>query len=164
MDIKQQPLTMADLPFFMEELAAGARTGNFSNNFLDSRISKPFEKQMRAMLKAGDGGQHTGHYCHLTTSEPDGRRLGFIWLNVIMTQDHQPGLELRALCISKQFRGKGIASTVLDNWLDTYSEQRFQARCYAKSTQMIEMLKRRGFYIYHTDFEGSVSLARDTKS
>lgn len=164
MDIKQQPLTMADLAFFMEELAAGARTGNFSKNFLDSRISKPFEKQMRTMLKASDGGKHTGHYCHLITSQSDGGRLGFIWLNVVMTQDHQPGLELRALCIAKQYRGKGIASKVLDSWLDMYSGQRFQARCYAKSTQMIEMLKRRGFYIYHTDHEGSVSLARDGKS
>ncbi|HDR2860281.1 TPA: hypothetical protein QCK11_005136 [Enterobacter asburiae] len=62
MDIKQRPLTKADLAFVMDELAAGARTGNFSRNFIDPRISKPFEKQIREIIRVGDAGKYTGHY------------------------------------------------------------------------------------------------------
>ncbi|EIX7373176.1 GNAT family N-acetyltransferase [Citrobacter freundii] len=160
MDIKQRPLTKADLTFVMDELAAGARTGNFSNNFIDSRISKPFEKQIREMIRVRDTGKYTGHYFNIIARGTDGNRLGFIWLQDVII-DEQPGLELRVLCVSKRYRGNSIATAVLNNILEHYAERPFQAKCYAKSTQMIEMLKKRGVNVLNTAASGNMFLVRN---
>ncbi len=160
-NISQESLTINDLKFIMEEFEAGAKAGNFSKEFLDPKKGNILEKQLREVIRMGETGKYTGHFFYILTRESDKQRIGFIWLNVAPDPAMQSALEIRAVCINKNFRGKGYASIMLDEWLQSYPQYPFQAKCYPRSTQMIEMLKRRGFYVFNTAASGNMFLVRN---
>jgi ribosomal protein S18 acetylase RimI-like enzyme len=160
-NFSQEPVTINDLPFIMEEFEAGSKTGNFSKEFLDPKKGKILEKQLREMIYVGETGKYTGHFFYTLTRTSDKQRIGFIWLKVAPDPAMQSALEIRAVCINKNFRGKGYASIMLDEWLQSYPQHPFQAKCYPRSTQMIEMLKRRGFYVFDTAASGNTFLVRN---
>ncbi|MED8670614.1 hypothetical protein Q5560_23240, partial [Escherichia coli] len=74
-----------------------------------------------------------------------------------------PRLELRAVSIVKELRGKGYGSMLVSEMLESNPSQSMMAKCYVKSSQMADMLKRRGFYLFDTSPKGTQMLFRDPK-
>ncbi|HFV9676500.1 TPA: N-acetyltransferase family protein, partial [Salmonella enterica subsp. enterica serovar Waycross] len=160
-DFSQLPATIKDLPFILDEFKAGSENGNFSKDFLNSKLAKTLEKQLRELFSRQELGDQAGHYFYILARESDGRRVGFIWLMITPDPDNQPILEIRAICITKQFRNKGLGAVMLDEWLEAYPHHPFQAKCFQRSTRTIEMLKRRGFYVHNTSPTGRQLLVRN---
>ncbi|MEN0584436.1 MULTISPECIES: N-acetyltransferase [unclassified Kosakonia] len=159
--VNQRAVTLKDIPFIMNEFELGAKSGNFSKEFLTPQKNKNLEKQLRDMIKLSDSGSFTGHFFYILTNTSDEKRYGFIWLMVARGPNDQSVLEIRAINIKKDQRGKGLATLMLDEWLNAYPHHPFQAKCFAKSSQMIEMLHRRGFKTLNTAASGNKFLFRD---
>lgn len=163
-DYYQRAVTLKDMPFIMDELTKGAKTGNFSKEFLDPRKGKVLEVQLRDVIRRGESGEYTGHYLYILIREVDKKQIGFIWLMVARGPIDQPVLEIRAVNINSEFRGKGFAKLILDEWLTAYPQHPFQATCFSDSSQMADMLHRRGFKTLSTSPTGKQSLFREANA
>lgn len=157
-DLYSRALTAQDMPFIMDEFEDGASMGSFSKEFSKAGGSKIVEKQIREVIRKGEAGQYTGHFFYILTREPNKQRIGYIWLMTVPDLNGQPCLEIRAVGITKAFRGKGYASTLLSDWIESNSHHPIQAKCLAKSKHMTDMLLRRGFTVLQTTPSGSVLL------
>ncbi|ELY2528008.1 GNAT family N-acetyltransferase, partial [Cronobacter sakazakii] len=102
-------------------------------------------------------------YIYILMRTKDDRRVGLIWFCAALDPQGSPRLELRAISIIKELRGKGLGSTLLTDMLESNPHQPLMARCYENSSQMAEMLKRRGFTLYETLPSGTQILLRDPR-
>ena len=145
--------TVADMPFIMGEFEDGARKGHFYEEILTSKGGKTFEKQ----------GQYSGHYIYILLRRSDDKKAGLIWFCAALDPTGAPRLELRAVSIVKELRGKGYGSMLVSDMIDSNPSQPMMAKCYVKSSQMADMLKRRGFHLFDTSPKGTQMLFRDPK-
>ncbi|EKN4936168.1 hypothetical protein DVP09_14165 [Yersinia enterocolitica] len=91
------------------------------------------------MNSVEETGRHSGHYFFILThhSNKERKRVGYIWF---------------------------LPSMVLSDWIDTNDNFPFVAKCFIKSTQMIKMLKNRGFNLFSTSQTGTQLLVRYPKN
>ncbi|MEG1440138.1 MAG: GNAT family N-acetyltransferase [Hafnia sp.] len=159
-DLHSHALTAQDMPFVMAEFEDGAKMGSFSEVLSKTVINKIVEKQLMGVIQKSEAGQDSGHYFYILTRLSDRKRIGYIWLTMVPSINGQPCLEIRAIGITKAFRGKGYASTLLSDWIEINSHHPMQAKCLVTSKLMSEMLKRRGFHVFQTTPSGTVFLFR----
>lgn len=157
-DLYSRALTAQDMPFIMNEFEDGANMGSFSQQFSKAGGNNIVEKQIREVIRKGEAGQYTGNYFNILTRHSDKQRIGYIWLMVVPDLNGQPCLEIRAVGITRAFRGKGYASTLLSDYIESNRHHPMQAKCFAKSKQMTDMLLRRGFIVQRTKPSGTVIL------
>jgi GNAT superfamily N-acetyltransferase len=162
-DLYSRVITPQDMPFIMDEFEDGARMGAFSKEFSKTGGNKIVEKQLREVIRKGEAGQYTGHFFYILTRHSNKQKIGYIWLTTVSDMNGQPCLEIRAIGITKAFRGKGYASTLLSDWIENNSHHPMRSKCLAKSKQMTNMLLRRGFSILETTPSGSVLLFKPSK-
>lgn len=91
------------------------------------------------------------------------KKIGLIWFCDVRDPTGVPRLEIRAVSIVKELRGKGYGSMLVSEMLESNPSRPMMARCYVKSSQMADMLKRRGFYLFGTSPKGTQMLFRDPK-
>ncbi|EBM7745620.1 GNAT family N-acetyltransferase [Salmonella enterica] len=152
--------SQGDIPFIISECEEGARNGHFHKDILNDQY---FEMQIRKLLNASEQGDYSGNYIYILMRTKDDRRVGLIWFCAALDPQGSPRLELRAISIIKELRGKGLGSTLLTDMLESNPHQPLMARCYENSSQMAEMLKRRGFTLYETLPSGTQILLRDPR-
>jgi ribosomal protein S18 acetylase RimI-like enzyme len=70
--------------------------------------------------------------------------------------------ELHAVATSKQYRGLGIGSVLVDFFCDHYYGRKLYAAVMPDS-QMYTMLKRRGFYLYANSSTGYIVVERESR-
>ncbi|EFB8332430.1 TPA: N-acetyltransferase [Escherichia coli] len=155
--------TVADMPFIMGEFEDGARKGHFYEGILTSEVGKTFEQQLRLAIKTNEQGQYSGHFIYILLRCSDDKKVGLVWLCAALDPTGVPRLEFRAVSIVKELRGKGYGSMLVSDMLTSNSSQPMMAKCYVKSSQMADMLKRRGFYLFDTSPKGTQMLFRDPK-
>ncbi|ECH9053895.1 GNAT family N-acetyltransferase [Salmonella enterica subsp. enterica] len=155
--------TVADMPFIMGEFEDGARKGHFYEEILTSKGCKTFEKQTRLAIKTNEQGQYSGHFIYILLRRSDDKKAGLIWFCAALDPTGAPRLELRAVSIVKELRGKGYGSMLVSDMIDSNPSQPMMAKCYVKSSQMADMLKRRGFHLFETSPKGTQMLFRDPK-
>ncbi len=155
--------TVADMPFIMGEFEDGARKSHFYEEILTSKVGDTFEQQLRLEIKANEQGQYTGHFIYILLRRSDDKKVGLIWFCDVRDPTGMPRLELRAVSIVKELRGKGYGAMLVSDMLASNSSRPMMARCYVKSSQMADMLKRRGFYLFGTSPKGTQMLFRDPK-
>lgn len=155
--------TAADMPFIMGEFEDGARKGHFYEEILTSKGGKTFEKQTRLAIQTNEQGQYSGHYIYILLRRSDDKKAGLIWFCAALDPTSAPRLELRAVSIVKELRGKGYGSMLVSDMIDSNPSQPMMAKCYVKSSQMADMLKRRGFHLFATSPKGTQMLFRDPK-
>ncbi len=154
---------VADMPFIMGEFEDGARKGHFYEEVLTSNVGETFEQQLRQVIKANEQGQYTRHFIYIMLRRSDDKKIGLIWFCDVRDPTGVPRLELRAVSIVKELRGKGYGSMLVSDMLESNPGRPMMARCYVKSSQMADMLKRRGFYLFSTSPKGTQMLFRDPK-
>lgn len=132
--------TVADMPFIMGEFEDGARKGHFYEGILTSEVGKTFEQQLRLAIKTNEQGQYSGHFIYILLRRSDDKKVGLVWFCAALDPTGVPRLELRAVSIVKELRGKGYGSMLVS-----------------------DMLKRRGFYLFDTSPKGTQMLFRDPK-
>ncbi|MBB6117767.1 GNAT superfamily N-acetyltransferase [Rahnella inusitata] len=160
-DLYLRDLTTQDLPFIMDEFEDGASIGSFSKGFSKAGGNKLVERQLRDVIRKGEAGQYTGHYLYVLTRHSNKQKIGYIWLTAAPDMNGQTCLEIRAFGINKAFRGKGYASTLLSDSIESNSHHPMQAKCLAKSKQVADMLLRRGFTVVERTPSGSVLLFKN---
>ncbi|HAV8744392.1 TPA: GNAT family N-acetyltransferase [Escherichia coli] len=155
--------TVTDMPFIMGEFEDGARKGHFYEEILTSKVGKTFEQQLRLAIKTNEQGQYSGHFIYILLRRSDDKKVGLIWFCAALDPTGVPRLELRAVSVVKELRGKGYGSMLVSNMIALNSSQPMMAKCYVKSSQMADMLKRRGFYLFDTSPKGTQMLFREPK-
>ncbi|EKM0513162.1 TPA: N-acetyltransferase [Escherichia coli] len=155
--------TVADMLFIMGEFEDGAHKGHFYDGILTSEVSKTFEQQLRLAIKTNEQGQYSGHFIYILLRRSDDKKVGLVWFCAALDPTGVPRFELRAVSIVKELRGKGYGSMFVSEMLESNPSQPMMAKCYVKSSQMADMLKRRGFYLFDTSPKGMQMLFRDPK-
>lgn len=161
-ELYSRTATLSDMPFIMEEFEEGAKKGHFNELNLAGKEGKMFEKQTRQAIMINEQGGYSGHYIFILVRRSDEKRLGLIWFCPAPDPRGMQRLEIRAISINKAFRGKGYGSILVSDMLDANTHP-MMAKCLAKSSQMAEMLKRRGFTLYETLPSGTQILLRDPR-
>ncbi|EBK3996750.1 N-acetyltransferase, partial [Salmonella enterica] len=117
----------------------------------------------RLAIQTNEQGQYSGHYIYILLRRSDDKKAGLIWFCAALDPTGAPRLELRAVSIVKELRGKGYGSMLVSDMIDSNPSQPMMAKCYVKSSQMADMLKRRGFHLFDTSPKGTQMLFRDPK-
>lgn len=146
-DFYSREITDEDLPFLMEELKAGSVAGHYTEAFQNDDYLTELSYQLQQIIKMNKSGQQSGHFLYILSCSPEEQRIGYIWFKVQKAQNGFIFLEIKAFGVAEPFRGKGIASQFLSDYLDSNAHHPLEARCFASSTQMADMLKRRGFIV-----------------
>lgn len=162
-DLYLRPLTTQDMTFFMNELEEGGRMGSFSIEYSKAGGNKILEKQIREVIRKNEAEENSGHLIYILTRHTNNQKIGYIWFMTAPDLYYQTRLEIRAIGVTKAFRGKGYASMMLAGCIEKNGRYPMQAKCYAKSKRMADMLLRRGFTIDQTLPSGSVFLIRDPR-
>lgn len=153
--------SIKDMSFIMGEFEEGARHGHFYEGILTAKGGKTFEMQLREAIKTNEQGRYSGHFVYILLRSSDEKKVGMIWFTAAQDPLGSPRLELRAVSIVKDMRGKGYGSMLVTDMVDSNPGQPMMAKCYIKSSQMAEMLKRRGFRVFDTSPKGTQLLLRD---
>ena len=101
----------------MGEFEDGARKGHFYEEILTSKVGDTFEQQLRLEIKANELGQYTGHFIYILLRRSDDKKVGLIWFCDVRDPTGVPRLELRAVSIVKELRGKGYGSILVSDML-----------------------------------------------
>ena len=148
-------MTKSDMSFFMDECVDAAKGGRLHKDMLSPKFYKTFEKQIREIIRVNDSGKYSGHTINILVRKSDNRNIGFLWLCASQDMAYRPCIEIRIINITKAVRGKGFGSYLLSVALDELRAQIVTAKCYSASTQMADMLKRKGFNVMGTADSGA---------
>lgn len=157
-------MSKSDMSFFMDECVDAAKDGRLHKDMLSSKFYKIFEKQVREITRVNELGQYSGHTINILVRKSDEKAIGFLWLCASEDMAHRPCIEIRIINITKSMRGKGFGSYLLSVALDELRSQIVTAKCYSASTQMADMLKRKGFDVMGTSKTGAEYLYLAPKS
>lgn len=160
-DFYTRDATIADIPFLIHELEIGAREGHFSTGFLHAETKEIFRKQIRTAIRYNEEGRYSGHLLFIILRRSDDKKAGVIWFTATKDISGFPVLELRLVDVIKELRGKGCGSWAVSHGLELYSSLPIMAKCFIKSNQMADMLKRRGFHCHEVLPSGTQVLYRD---
>ncbi|MDG9881131.1 N-acetyltransferase, partial [Enterobacter roggenkampii] len=90
-------------------------------------------------------GTEMADYIYILAELHTDKPVGYIWFQTQAAPNGFLFLEIKAFGVGAKFRGDGIASQFLSDFLHLFAKHPLEARCFSSSSQMADMLKRRGF-------------------
>lgn len=145
MELYPRAIKLDDLQFFTNEIKEGARAGHYASELLDPESFNRLVDSLRKIISMIESGTEMTNYIYILAESHTDKPIGYIWFQTQATQNGFLFLEIKAFGVGAKFRGVGNASRFLSEFLHLFAKHPLEARCFSSSSQMADMLKRRGF-------------------
>lgn len=151
----------ADVPFIVEAIAAESREGHFSCDCSDPDVVSGLWHQVQAIVTGGVTplpGARDGAGGRAFVVQVGQVNAGFAILVEDMPGSWYQRLEIFALTVHPQFRGRGLGRHLVTNLVRDSRSAQVYARCAFGSVAMAGMLKSCGFGLGARSGAGSMTL------
>lgn len=144
-ELYSRGIKLDDLQFITDELKEGARAGHYAKELLDPVSFNGLVGGLRKTISMIESGTEMADYIYILAELHTDKPVGYIWFQTQAAPNGFLFLEIKAFGVAAKFRGAGIASQFLSEFLHLFAKHPLEARCFSSSSQMADMLKRRGF-------------------
>ena len=151
----------ADVPFIVEAIAAESRSGHFSCDCSDPGVVSGLWHQVQSVVTDGVTplpGHRDGAAGRAFVVQVGQANAGFAMLVEDLPGSWVQRLEIFALAVHPQFRGRGLGRHLVSNLVRDSGSAVVYARCAFASVAMAGMLKSCGFGLGARSGEGSITL------